>query len=122
VITINSGFIDSRLTLLPITAVEPGVGVPPLSAIELGQQLFVAKGCVTCHPNNLSASNVSLTVGPQLVPQKYQDEHLTRILANPAATLPRRTEFAVMPDLNLKPEEIAALVAFLNTGTSRKSL
>jgi cytochrome c551/c552 len=123
VLTIDSGFIDSKLTLLPLTAVEPGAAIPPLAPADLGQQLFVAKGCVTCHANTLLASNVSLTVGPPLVPYKYQDDHLARILANPAATLPRRAEFGVMPDLNLKAGEIAALVTFINTGrTAKKSL
>jgi hypothetical protein len=38
-------------------------------------------------------------------------EYLARALADPAI-IPRRTSMQ-MPDLDLKPEEIAALVAFL---------
>jgi hypothetical protein len=50
------------------------------------------------------------------MPEKYQDEFLSRILANPSATLPPRPQFPQMPDLNLQPGEISALVAFINSG------
>ena len=72
VVTINAGY---RLTLLPIKAVEPGAGpANALTTAERGQRLFVAKGCVTCHQNNLATANMSVNVGPVLVPHKYQPE------------------------------------------------
>jgi len=114
VVTINSGFVDSKLTLLPLTAIAPGTQAPPLSPADQGQHLFVAKGCVTCHENNVGSPNVSTRVGPQLIPRKYQDDYVARILANPSATLPPRADGLRMPDLNLKQGEIAALVAFIN--------
>jgi cytochrome c551/c552 len=116
VVTIDSGFITSRLTLLPLIAVDPGAPAPVLSRADQGRQLFVAKGCVTCHANEVASSNTSLRLAQQLMPQKYQDELLSRILANPSATLPPRAEFPRMPDLNLQPGEISALVAFINSG------
>jgi hypothetical protein len=116
IVTIDSGFLGSRLTLLPLIAVEPGAPAPVLSREAQGQQLFVAKGCVTCHANDVASSNTSLRLAPRLMPQKYQDEFLSRILANPSATLPPRFEFPQMPNLDLQPGEISALVAFINSG------
>jgi mono/diheme cytochrome c family protein len=115
ILTINSGFMDSRLSLLPVTVVSPGAAAPALSPVDQGQQLFVAKGCVTCHQNDASKSNMSTGVGPVLVAHKYQDDFLSRILTNPAATLPRRSDFVAMPNLNLKAPEVSALVAFINS-------
>ncbi|MGH9308658.1 MAG: hypothetical protein ACRD1U_04745 [Vicinamibacterales bacterium] len=45
----------------------------------------------------------------------YQAEFLARILADPAGTLPPPREAMVrMPNLDLRPGEIASLVAFIN--------
>jgi cytochrome c551/c552 len=115
-ITIDSGFVESRLRLLPITAVQtvaPGDGTP---SAERGRRLFVAKGCVTCHQSDIQSGNASLNVGPVLVPQKYQADFLARVLADPAATLPpSQAPVGSMPNLALRPREIASLVAFINT-------
>src|SRR5512146_3100034 len=48
-ITIYSGFGNNNVSLLPLTAVGPGRPVAVLAAAERGRQLFVAKGCLTCH-------------------------------------------------------------------------
>jgi len=119
VLTIKSGFGQgSQLTLMPISAVARSASAsPPLSAADRGKQLFVAKGCVTCHQNTLGTANQSLGIGPLLIPQKYQPEFLARILEDPVGTLPARRDAVVgaMPDLDLQPTEIASLVAFINT-------
>ena len=113
VITINAGY---RLTLLPVTAVEPGAAVPALTASERGRRLFVAKGCVTCHQNSLATGNQSVGVGPALIAGKYQAEFLARMLTDPAANIPPRAESPVrMPNLQLDQREISSLVAFINT-------
>jgi mono/diheme cytochrome c family protein len=118
VITVNSGFGQSRLTLLPTRAVAAAQGAPDLPAAERGRRLFLAKGCVTCHQNTLATANDSTGIGPLLIPQKYQAVFLARILADPSGTLPPRGQVgATMPNLDLQPQEIAALVAFINTGT-----
>ncbi|MGB2716638.1 MAG: cytochrome c [Vicinamibacterales bacterium] len=118
-ITIHSGFGNSKLTLLPVTAVDSN-GLSRAAApspIELGRHLFVAKGCVTCHSNALNTPNDTLNVGPVLIAKKYRDEFLARVLENPSATLPpSRLTVGAMPNLNLLPKEIAALVAFINEG------
>jgi mono/diheme cytochrome c family protein len=114
-ITIHSGFITSKLTLLPLAVVDPGgPAEPAASAMEVGRRLFVAKGCVTCHTNDLGSSNESLNSGPVLVAKKYQDEFLARVLENPAAVLPARPQAGPMPNLDLKAKEISALVTFIN--------
>ncbi len=116
VVTIHSGFGESRLTLLPVTVVAPGAPAPAFARADMGRHLFVAKGCVTCHQNDVGSSNPSLRIGPLLAADKYQDVYLARILANPGEMLPPRLEFAQMPDLKLQPAEISALVAFINSG------
>ena len=114
-ITVDSGFIDSRLTLLPLTAVDPSAHAPaPLTAAERGRRLFVAKGCVSCHRNDLGTPNRSTDIGPALVAGKYQSGFLGRILADPASTLPSTNQFVRMPNLQLQSQEIASLVAFIN--------
>jgi cytochrome c551/c552 len=113
--TITTGY---KLTLLPLRVVESGSQPQTvMSAAERGRALFVAKGCVTCHQNNLKTSNQEMNVGPALLPQKYQPDYLARMLADPASLIPPRPESPVrMPNLHLEQQEIASLVAFINTG------
>src|SRR4030095_10880742 len=104
VITVNSGFGQSRLTLLPTEAVAADAqSAPNMPAAERGKRLFLAKGCVTCHQNTLATPNDSTGIGPLLIPQKYQADFLARILADPSGTLPQRGQVgATMPNLNLQ--------------------
>lgn len=102
-ITINSGYHNARVRLLPIEVVQSAGRTPvTLTAVERGERLFVAKGCQTCH--------VDIDVGPKLAGRTFEAEYLARWLANPRAVRAN----AEMPNLNLKPAEIAALTAFLN--------
>jgi len=114
-ITIHSGFHSSSTTLLPLKVIEPG-SRPPLAlpAPERGRQLFVAKGCVTCHLHRDVNAGSDTRAGPELTGRRYPAEYLGQFLANPAIA-PRRSRTAEMPNLNLKQPEIAALVAFINT-------
>jgi mono/diheme cytochrome c family protein len=120
VVTIDSGFgANSRLTLLPIAAVPRG-GASARAHVglaERGRQLFVAKGCVTCHDNALGSSNATIGIGPALVPQKYPPAFLASILASPETALPARADGLRMPNLSLQPKEIDSLVAFINATT-----
>lgn len=121
VLAIDSGFgSSSRLTLLPVEAraswAAVATGDRPADLVADGRRLFVAKGCVTCHQGNVRSENRSLSVGPALAAAKYEDVFLARLLADPAATLPRREGgVARMPDLGLAPGEIRSLVAFMNS-------
>jgi mono/diheme cytochrome c family protein len=115
-ITIYSGFMTSKLSLLPIEAVARSSSHIAASSAELGRRLFVAKGCVTCHSNNMNSANESLNVGPALIAKKYQDDFLARVLENPSVLPPSRLPAGSMPNLNLQSKEITALVAFINEG------
>lgn len=114
--TIRSGFGGSDVTLLPIAAVAAGtrtsVSEPPA---DIGRRLFVAKGCVSCHVHGAvrAYEAMSLKVGPELTPKRYEAVYLARFLADPSiARTPGKPE---MPKLGLKTTEIASLVSFLNS-------
>lgn len=114
-LTIHSGFGNSKLTLLPLRAIEAGAGAPaPLGEADQGRRLFVAKGCVGCHVRAEADLEEGESIGPPLTGKRYAADYLKRFLADPAmADRPRSGSF-VMPNLNLRPTEISALVAFLN--------
>jgi mono/diheme cytochrome c family protein len=118
VLTIHSSYGSSRLTLDPIAAVAAlpaATSGPSRATAAEGRRLFLAKGCVTCHQNSLGTPNQSSAIGPTLVAHKYQAEFLARILADPAGTLRPSPDSQVrMPNLELRPAEIASLVAFIN--------
>jgi mono/diheme cytochrome c family protein len=114
-VTVQSGFMNSVRTLLPITAVEMRGPMPPaMTDVERGRNLFVAKGCVTCHVNAKVNTTSDVPVGPDLTEKRYTAEYLARFLANPAAVLPPKPNAATMPTLGLSDREIASLVAFIN--------
>lgn len=119
-IEIESGWGTSRSTLEPIPVIAPGARAPqPFAAAVRGRQLFVAKGCATCHLYR-GVSDGSLAVGPELTERRFSSSYLARFLADPMGTLgDRRTSKAEMPTLNLSTAEIASLSAFLQgTGAS----
>ena len=112
-ITVHTGFLGSKLTLLPVPAAAAGTAnAAHASVAEHGRRLFVAKGCVTCHAQSIEMSTPALNIGPAIVPQKYRDEFLARLLENPAAVLQGRN--GPMPQLDLQSREITALVAYIN--------
>lgn len=113
-ITIHSGFHESKVTLLPLTAVAAGTTAPAVSDAVRGQRLFAAKGCVGCHIHGAVAGE-GVGVGPDLTARRYEAEYLKKLLADPASVLPRTRTVEAMPNLGLKQDEIAALVAFINT-------
>jgi len=103
-ITIRSGFGKSDLTLLPLTVVATGAGLArPVSDVDRGRRLFVAKGCETCH--------VQIGVGPKLDGKRFDSTYIAGFLANPT---PPETGKPAMPNLGLQQREIASLVAYLN--------
>lgn len=111
-ITIHSGFMKSQLTLSPLRVIDAGTEAPPaLPQRERGRQLFVAKGCVTCHVHSGVAGSGSVAVGPAEPGKQLPAEYVTRFLADPS--IGPRTRGAEMPNLDLKSQEIAALTTFL---------
>lgn len=116
VITVDSRFGGSgALTLLPVPVVSSASHpTTPQTPVGRGSRLFVAKGCVTCHQNSLGSGNTSLGFAPALVAGKHPDGLLASILLKPEAVLPRSHNVGTMPNLNLQPDEVTALVAFIN--------
>jgi hypothetical protein len=82
---------------------------------ELGRQLFLAKGCITCHYNDRAASRNeywTIDIGaPDLSNYSAHPEVLFIRLKDPAAA----KSDAKMPNLELKETEIEALIAFINS-------
>lgn len=78
-----------------------------------GQRLFLAKGCVVCHTNDRalqSSAAYGINAGPDLTQYSNDPKIIHTKLKDPQATNPA----AQMPQLDLKVDEIEALVAFLN--------
>jgi cytochrome c oxidase subunit II len=92
---------------------------PQDPAFAAGEKLFLAKGCVGCH--SLVAVNAPKgMIGPNLANVgarsfigagsfKNTDENLARWIQNPQAM----KQGVLMPNLGVKPEEAASLVAYL---------
>jgi len=98
------------VTLLPLTATAGGAALVALPDAERGRRLFVAKGCVTCHLHRDLDMKPMVAIGPELTERRYPAEYLRQFLADP----PPAASSKGMPDLNLKPAEIAALTSFIN--------
>jgi cytochrome c oxidase subunit 2 len=92
----------------------------PDPSLRQGQQLFTAKGCVGCHSLNPPA--MPGLIGPNLHhigsrsyiaagTLKNTDENLAKWLHDPQAW----KLGVLMPNLQLKDDEVAALVAFLRS-------
>ena len=85
------------------------------SQVEHGRQLFLAKGCITCHYNSRAADRHeywTIDIGaPDLSNYSSHPEVLFIRLKDPAAA----KSDTKMPDLELKETEIEALVAFINS-------
>jgi hypothetical protein len=92
------------------------INVSSISQVDLGQQLFVAKGCITCHVNTkVTNSHDYLTIG-------YEGAtNLSNFSAHPDVLRMRLKDPTMvksdtkMPNLNLSDAEIEALVAFINS-------
>ncbi len=113
-VTIESGFGKSRVASIPMRALEAGTKpLPAMTPDERGRRLFVAKGCVTCHTHSDSKAEFGSDVAPELTGKKFAPSYLSEFLANPSIKPP--TKDMRMPNLNLKRQEISALVAFINS-------
>ncbi len=94
----------------------------PSSPVEAGEQLARSRGCAGCHGQDfdggagpswigLAGSEVVLVDGSTLV---ADDEYLTRAIADPSADLVEGYNLK-MPANNLNADEIADIVAYINT-------
>ena len=86
-----------------------------MSQVEMGERLFIAKGCVTCHVNNkisLLSDYQAISVGaPNLTEFSASPEALRMRLKDPVSV----KSDTWMPNLNLSDSEIEALIAFINS-------
>jgi len=85
-----------------------------LSQVELGKNLFIAKGCITCHINTKAArrsEHLTVEAGPDLSNFSAAPEILEMRLKDPTSV----KSDAQMPQLNLSSDEIQALIAFINS-------
>lgn len=85
-----------------------------ISQVELGERLFVAKGCITCHSNSKVANSfgyMTIDAGPNLTKFSASPEALRLRLKDPALV----NSETQMPNLNLSDAEIEALIAFINS-------
>ena len=92
------------------------VSAESISQAELGEQLFVAKGCITCHTNaKVSNSSDYWTINAEgatnLTNFSASPEILRIRLRNPKDA----KSDTQMPNLNLSDAEIEALIAFINS-------
>lgn len=87
-----------------------------ISQVELGQRLFVAKGCITCHSNAKVPNSYDYwTINPEgatnLTNFSASPEILRIRLKDPSAA----KSDTQMPNLGLSEIEIEALIAFINS-------
>lgn len=88
---------------------------PSVSQVEYGRDLFIAKGCITCHYNSKAASHSeywTIEMGaPNLSDYSGDPVILESRLKDPTSVL----STSQMPQLDLTKEEIDALIAFINS-------
>lgn len=96
-------------------SVVEAASAPSIPQVELGRQLFLAKGCITCHYNSKAASESeywTIDMGaPNLSKFSASPEALRLRLKDPASV----KSDTQMPNLGLKETEIEALIAFINS-------
>ena len=116
-LTIDSDWGSSRVTLLPIAVLAPGQAQVSLAEQDRGRQMFLAKGCVTCHikrDDPVLGDRNGLSVGPELTGRQFPLEWISQKLADPASLRVGTGQYAVMPNLGLSKLEIAALTSYVN--------
>lgn len=89
--------------------------VPALTQEQLGQRLFIAKGCVVCHTHKAVIDvnreiDFSFEDAPNLTDFTADPVYLAKWLDDPKSIKPK----TYMPRLGLSGEEISALTAFIN--------
>ena len=107
------------LSALPGRAAPPATITPsPAAAVtsadaKYGRALFSAKGCATCHHHGAipGSGQIGDSDVPDLTNYTVNADFLRTWLKDPRAIRPSTW----MPNLELKQDEIEALIAFLST-------
>jgi len=118
VVGIGSFMVGSTVPAVEAESESPAevVSEASVSQVELGQQLFVTKGCVTCHvnakvPNYYDYWTINVEGATNLTSFSASPEILRIRLKDPTAA----KSDTQMPQLNLFEAEIEALIAFINS-------
>lgn len=99
----------------PESKVADVSSAPSLSQEEMGKQLFIAKGCITCHYNSKAGSPAeywTIEMGAPNLSNFSADPKIIFMRLKDPASVKSDTK---MPQLELKEHEIEALVAFINS-------
>jgi mono/diheme cytochrome c family protein len=117
-----AAFAALALVALAVIAAFPGSARSDTPALD-GKALFLAKGCATCHQHDAVSTTNSVSIGPDLTHYTNSPDFLRRWLADPQAirpqTAPAFGPSGTMPNLHLSPDEIEALIAFINGAGSK---
>ena len=108
--------LPGRAPATATTVEAPATAAPaaaaPLAQADYGRALFSAKGCVTCHHHDAIPGSGQLggSEVPNLTNYTVNADFLRTWLKDPRAIRPNTW----MPNLELKQDEIEALIAFLS--------
>ena len=94
-------------TAVLLLAIVPAGSQDRDALTKRGEQLFVSQGCYGCH----QIAKLGTPIGPDLsrVGAKYPASYLTGWVRDPESVRPS----AHMPKLELSPEDVRALAAYL---------
>lgn len=115
-ITIRSSFGANDVTLLPMQVLAAHQAATAITDSERGRRLFVAKGCLQCHKNDNAGVNGRFPWATDLTNKHYSRDYLTQVLTASEKIIAAQKQLQKMPSLNLNPNEVKALTAFLNGG------
>ncbi|HEX2998147.1 MAG TPA: cytochrome c [Anaerolineales bacterium] len=112
---VGIGMFITGATALGAEAQSDSTPKSSASQVELGRQLFITKGCITCHYNDKAADQSeywTVEMGaPNLTNFHASPEALQLRLKDPSSV----KSDTKMPNLGLKETEIEALIAFINS-------
>jgi mono/diheme cytochrome c family protein len=123
-ITIDANWHTARITLEPLRVVRTAAAAAALAPTERGRDLFVARGCVSCHmkrDDKELGNRADVRLAPDLTGRGFEREWLAAKLADPARNRVRFSEWVEMPNLGLNEREITALVSYLNRPAAEAS-
>src|SRR6476469_7495153 len=118
-----AAFAALALVALAVVTAFPGsarIDAPAPTATPAldGKALFLAKGCATCHRHAAVPTTNGVAIGPDLTHYTNSPDFLRRWLADPQSVRPQTAPAfgpsGTMPNLHLNPDEIEALIAFIN--------
>jgi len=91
------------------------ISEPSISQVDMGRQLFIAKGCITCHLNSRVASSSeywTIEMGATNLSKFSASPEALRLRLKDPSSVKSDTK---MPNLNLSEAEIEALITFINS-------